>query len=98
MCQRGQLAHVSKAIHTARHRRLREMIRARRVELGLTQTAVAQSLGRHQPFIANIESGERRLDVVEFMTLADILEIDPAAVVSALKAIPDGRKGKPTKS
>lgn len=92
------MAHVSKAIHTARHRRLREMIKARRVELGLTQAAVAHSLGRHQPFVANIESGERRLDVVEFMALADILEIDPTAVVSALKAIPDGRKGKPAKS
>ena len=34
-----------------------------------------------QSFIAKVESGERRLDVVEFVHIARLLSINPEAVV-----------------
>jgi hypothetical protein len=35
--------------------------------------------------VARLESGQRRIAVVEFMTLAKILRFDPAKVISTLK-------------
>lgn len=38
----------------------------------LTQTHVADALGKPQSFVSKIESGERRLDFVELQALASI--------------------------
>lgn len=43
---------------------------------GLTQTEVARRLGKPQSFVSKYERGERRLDVTEFVELADALAID----------------------
>lgn len=51
----------------------------------MTQAALARVMGRHQPFIANIESGERRLDVIELMEICEILGADFVALVSQLR-------------
>jgi transcriptional regulator with XRE-family HTH domain len=45
---------------------------------------LAEALGRPQSFIAKIESGERRLDVVEFVHLARLVGL---AVEDVLKII-----------
>ena len=52
------------------------MIGARKAA-GLTQQALALRLKKPQSFIAKYEGGERRLDVVEFITIACALGADP---------------------
>ncbi|EAB4410131.1 helix-turn-helix transcriptional regulator [Salmonella enterica subsp. enterica] len=47
-----------------------------RIRRNITQTAIATALGRPQSFIAKVENGERRLDVVEFIRLAQLLGMD----------------------
>ena len=79
---------MPKAIHSARHKRLTELLIAQRRQAGMTQAQVAKALGRHQPVIANIEKGERRLDIVELLDLAEILGLDLHAVIEQLKGIP----------
>lgn len=59
----------------------------KRKRVGLTQATVAAALGRHQPFIANIENGERRLDVVEFLALAEIIGFDPHEILRELEKV-----------
>ncbi|MDP2620695.1 MAG: XRE family transcriptional regulator, partial [Hyphomicrobiales bacterium] len=39
---------------------------------------------RPQSFVAKYEGGERRLDVVEFVEVAEALETDPCALLSNL--------------
>ena len=56
-------------------------------EVGLTQAAVANALQRHQPFIANIESGDRRLDVVEFLDLARVVGFDPYEMLRGIEEV-----------
>lgn len=78
---------MAKTIHSARLRRLTEILTERRKATGLTQTAVAHAMGRHQPFIANIENGQRRVDIVELMDLAEIMELDLHEVIEELKCV-----------
>jgi len=57
------------------------LVRARK-GAGLSQAAVAQSLRCQQSLIARIESGERRIDLVEFVILCRVIGLDPTDVLS----------------
>jgi hypothetical protein len=48
---------------------------------------VAEKLGRYQSFVANIESGQRRIDVVEFLDLASAIGFDPRDAIKRLSSI-----------
>lgn len=50
----------------------------------MTQAQLAERLGEYQSFVARLESGQRRVDVVEFIELGLILGFDPAAAVSSI--------------
>jgi len=52
------------------------LVNARRSK-GLTQVQVAAALGTPQSYVSKYESGERRLDVVEFIAVAAALNEDP---------------------
>lgn len=64
------------------------MLVVARKAAGLSQGALADRLYRHQQFVSRYETGERRLDVVEFIDIAHALSIDPAAAVSNVSAKP----------
>lgn len=55
----------------------------------MTQVEVAEALGQLQSYVSKYESGERRLDVVEFMDLCDALKIDPREVIGRLMTMSD---------
>lgn len=78
---------MAKSLYSERHVRLAALLTEKRKQAGLTQAAVASALGRHQPFVANIENGERRLDVVEFLTLAEIIGFDPHGFLDELQKV-----------
>jgi len=40
-----------------------------------------------ESFVARLESGQRRIDVVEFLELAEVLKFDVVKAVTALKKI-----------
>lgn len=44
---------------------------------GFTQAEVALRLGKPQSFVSKYESGERRLDVIEFLEVCEALSISP---------------------
>ena len=50
----------------------------------MTQAEVAMQIGRPQSFVSNYESGERRLDVVEFIRVAQVIGEDPVKIVRKL--------------
>ena len=55
-----------------RYRRFLERLKGARHEAGLTQVEVARRLRRPQSFVSKIESGERRVDVIELEDLAHL--------------------------
>ena len=56
-----------------------------RLAAGLKQSDVADVLGKHQPLITNMENGQRRIDVVELLDLAEIIGFDPHEVLDVLR-------------
>jgi len=60
------------------------ILREARIAQEITQEQLATAVGRPQSFIAKVENGERRIDVVEFVHLARLLGVDPAEVLSKI--------------
>ncbi len=75
---------IGKSVHSAEHRAFRALIRDVRKKAGLTQADLAGRLGKPQSFVAKYESGERRIDVVEFVAISAALEVDPARLLREL--------------
>lgn len=60
------------------------MLIAKREAKGMTQTDLAEKLGQYQSFVARIESGQRRIDVIEYLDIAEAIGFDPKRALSAL--------------
>lgn len=56
----------SNALHDREYQRFAKRLRAAREKAGLSQEAVAKAIGRNQRFVSHCETGQRRVDVVEF--------------------------------
>lgn len=78
---------MGKTLGSKRHQALIDLLIEKREAAGLTQTELATRLGEYQSFVARLESGQRRVDVVEFLDLAEALGFDPAKAVSAVKKV-----------
>nr|WP_210333008.1 helix-turn-helix transcriptional regulator [Rhizobium sp. RHZ01] len=65
-----------------------ELLIAKREAAGLTQVDLATKLGEYQSFVARLESGQRRVDLVEFLELSDLLKFDAVEVLEAIAQIP----------
>jgi transcriptional regulator with XRE-family HTH domain len=61
-----------RSMHSPVYRQLISRLVSARRAAGLTQVEVAQALNMPQSRISRIESGERRVDVVELLELAEL--------------------------
>lgn len=66
------------------YRHFCHLLRLARENSGLTQNEVAKRLKRPQSYVSKYESGERRLDVIEFLRVARVLGVVPAEVLKQL--------------
>jgi transcriptional regulator with XRE-family HTH domain len=78
---------LRKSLGSARHKALIGLLIQKREAAGMTQAELAARLGEYQSFVARLESGQRRIDVVEFLDLAEAAGFDPAKAISALKKV-----------
>ncbi len=76
---------MPRSLRSPRQRRLLKELIAARKNKGLTQSQVAEVLGRPQSFVAKYEGGERRLDVIEFLDVTEVLEIDPCEILAQVR-------------
>ena len=72
------------SIHSPEQIWLRNLFIQQRQSLGLSQRALAEKMGVVYSLIGKIETGDRRLDVVEFITYCKVLELDPQKVLQDL--------------
>lgn len=76
-----------KTLGSEGHKALITMLIAAREEAGMTQTQLAEKLNEYQSFVARLESGQRRVDVIEFIKLAEILKFDACSLLKAIVQI-----------
>jgi len=55
------------------------LLREARIDADVTQAELAARLRKPQSFVSKVESGERRLDVVELVDVLHALRVDPLA-------------------
>lgn len=72
------------SVYSTEYQLIIKILRDTRLEKGITQVKLAEALGRPQSFIAKVENGERRLDVVEFALIARLLGVDAGAVMERI--------------
>src|SRR5215210_5888308 len=75
---------IGKSIHSTDQAAFCELMTGARKAAGLTQHALARRLKKPQSFVAKYEGGERRLDVVEFVTVVRALDVDPLKLMTIL--------------
>lgn len=61
------------------------MLQRERRVCGLTQEDVAADLGRAQSFVSKYEQGERRLDVIDFIRVCEVLSTNPSVLIRELR-------------
>ena len=67
----------SKSLFSEEYDRFLRLLREARTKAGLTQTQAAKRMKRPQSFVSKCESGERRVDVVEFVACCRSYNADP---------------------
>lgn len=65
-----------------RYRRLLKALADERKAALITQAQLARKLGKSQQFVSKYESGERRLDAIEFADICYALGLDPGDVLN----------------
>ncbi len=89
------VACVKKSIHSAEYRVVLQTLVGMRRKAGLTQRALAGRLGREQSFVWRIETGEHRIDVVEFSWVCRAMGFDPASIFADMAGQWDCRAPAP---
>jgi len=67
---------MSKTIYSKEHKYIVEKLKKAREWTGLSQEEVAKILGKTQSYISKIESGQRKVDVVQLKEFAKIYKKD----------------------
>jgi len=72
---------ISKTLTSAEHKAFCALLIETREKAGLTQVQLAKKLRKPQSFIAKYEGGERRIDIIEFITIAQAMGADPVSLL-----------------
>jgi transcriptional regulator with XRE-family HTH domain len=75
---------MRKSTHSPEYVAILKTLLEMRKNAGMTQQQVADKLGREQSFVWRIEKGERRVDLLEFFWICNVLGYDAAQVYSDL--------------
>lgn len=66
------------------YNKLLELLYRLRLSAGLKQSDLATILGVHQSFISKLESGERRIDILEFIVYCKAAHANPLEIFQEL--------------
>jgi transcriptional regulator with XRE-family HTH domain len=76
---------MPKTIYRREHAVLLALLKKYRNAAGLTQVQCSKALERPQSFMSDVESGTRRLDIVQLRDLCKVLGISLADLVQELE-------------
>lgn len=72
------------SVQTKEYDELLRFLRETREAAEVSQEALSKRLGRARTYIGKIEAGTRRVDVIEFIAIANELKIKPTTLFETL--------------
>lgn len=86
---------MASTVEHAEYAILQELLKRVRESKGLSQRGMSARLGKMSSYVQKIESGERRVDVIEFLQICDLLEVDETAFLKELRTqVAESRKSQ----
>ncbi|MGB9366769.1 MAG: helix-turn-helix transcriptional regulator [Xanthobacteraceae bacterium] len=76
---------MARTFATKRHATLVAFLKKKRNDADLTQVQIAKKLGRYQSFITDYERGQKRIDAVELVQIAEAIGFDPVEAIRLIK-------------
>ncbi|NKC10787.1 MAG: helix-turn-helix domain-containing protein [Gammaproteobacteria bacterium] len=76
---------MTSSVFTKKYEIFRELLVQHRKDAGITQQYLAERLNKPQSFVSKFESGERRLDLIEFLNVAEALQFDVCKFINQLE-------------
>lgn len=67
---------MNKTIYSKEHKQIVEQLKKARQGSNLSQKEVAKMLGKTQSYISKIESGQRKIDIIQLKEFAKIYKKD----------------------
>lgn len=74
-----------KTIYQERYNQLIHDLILVRKHANLTQSEVAKKLNKPQSYIAKIEGKDRKLDILEFIELCEVLDVQPSLLIREIE-------------
>ena len=81
-----------RTIHTPEHRLFVDVLERVRQQKRVTQVELAERLGKPQSFVSKCLSGERRIDVVEWLWYCEAIGISPTAFLNRMDRLKASRE------
>jgi len=72
------------SVYSEEYTKLRDWLKSKRHDEGLTLRDVASRLGRHHSVIGKLEQDRRRIDVVELVIYCQTIKADPHEAIDIL--------------
>jgi transcriptional regulator with XRE-family HTH domain len=69
-------------VHPKEYQYVGAALAAAREQAGITQVQLAKQLRKPQSFVSNYERGQRRIDILELLRIAEALEADARAILA----------------
>ena len=76
---------MPRALSSPSHTVLRRLLVNARKDAQLTQQQVAAKLGLPQSYVSKYENGERKLDVIEFLAVCDVLGVSTTEIIENIR-------------
>jgi len=78
---------MARTFASPRHAALVEFLRKKRKKADLTQVQVAKRLKRYQSYVTDYERGQKRIDAVELVHIAEAIGFDPIEAMRLIKRV-----------
>lgn len=72
------------SVYSEEYQQLRNWLKSKRHDEGLTLRDVASKLGRHHSVIGKLEQDRRRIDIVELVIYCQAIKADPHDAIEIL--------------
>ncbi|WP_293778163.1 helix-turn-helix transcriptional regulator [uncultured Oxalicibacterium sp.] len=86
---------MTKPLNSENYKAILRLLREMREELEVSQIVLSERMDVTQTFISKCERGDRRIDVLEFLTWLDALGVPAEAFISRLNRVVQIGKGNP---